>query len=40
MPVKKGRDFSEMLPPRQLEYESKAYRLNTVYAVGLTKKGT
>jgi DNA-3-methyladenine glycosylase II len=38
MPVKKGRDFNEMLTPRQLEYESKAYRLNTVYAVGLRKK--
>ncbi|CAK5460738.1 Peptide-methionine (R)-S-oxide reductase [Escherichia coli] len=24
MPVKKGRDFSEMLPSRQPEYESKA----------------
>ncbi|EFN9756185.1 DNA-3-methyladenine glycosidase [Escherichia coli] len=32
MPVKKGRDFSEMLSPRQPEYESKALRLNNVYA--------
>ncbi|AXZ44524.1 DNA-3-methyladenine glycosidase [Escherichia coli] len=32
MPVKKGRDFSEMLPSRQPECESKAQRLNNVYA--------
>lgn len=38
MPVKKGRDFNEMSTSRQLEYESKAYRLNTVYAVGLLEK--
>jgi len=38
MPVKKGRDFNEMLTLRQLECESKAHRLNTVYAVGLHKK--
>ena len=38
MPVKKGRDFSEMSSSRQLEYESKAQRLNSDYAEGLQKK--
>ena len=39
MPVNKGRDFSEMLPSRQPEYESKAQRLNNVYAEsGLTRR--
>lgn len=32
MPVKKGRDFSEMSSRRQLEYESKALRAISVYA--------
>ncbi|HCL5251163.1 TPA: hypothetical protein N2G30_001255 [Salmonella enterica] len=32
MPVKKGRDFSEMSSRRQLEYESKASHAISVYA--------
>jgi hypothetical protein len=38
MPVKKGRDFSEMSAWRQLEYVSKAQQDLSVYAEGNKKE--